>query len=116
MSAPENPSDAWEHPERYILHSSHTLEKISFAGEGVRTLPELFKWQAERRRDATLFSFQTSDANLTTVSYTEAYERSSKLAYSLHNFYPTSRQEAPVVGVWFEKSIELHLAILATSR
>lgn len=40
----------------YILKSQHTTREV-LAIQNVTTLPELFKWQAQRRCDATLFSF-----------------------------------------------------------
>jgi non-ribosomal peptide synthetase component F len=99
----------------YILQSQHTT-RDSLTIQDVTTLPELFKWQAQRRCDATLFSFRISPgANLTTVSYAEAYETSSQLANSLHSFHQNSSTESPVVGIWLERSIDLHLAILATT-
>jgi hypothetical protein len=64
----------------FILRSHHATQD-SFTIQDVTTLPELFKWQAQRRCDATLFSFRISpDASLTTVSYADAYETSSQLA------------------------------------
>jgi hypothetical protein len=42
---------------RYILQSQHTARQ-ALAIQNVTTLPELFKWQAQRRCDATLFSFR----------------------------------------------------------
>jgi len=99
----------------YILQSQHTT-RDALAIQGVTTLPELFKWQAQRRCDATLFSFRIQpDASLTTVSYAEAYEKCSQLANSLYSFHQNSGIESPVVGIWLEKSIDLHLAILATT-
>jgi len=100
----------------YILHSQHTTRE-SLAIQDVTTLPELFKWQARRRCDATLFSFRTQqDASLTTISYSEAYKTSSQLGQSLHSLlHQHSGIESPVVGIWLEKSIDLHLAILATT-
>jgi non-ribosomal peptide synthetase component F len=99
----------------YILQSQH-ITRGALAIQDVTTLPELFKWQAQRRCDATLFSFRIQpDARLTTVSYAEAYETSSQLANSLHSFHQNSSIESPVVGIWLERSIDLHLAILATT-
>jgi non-ribosomal peptide synthetase component F len=99
----------------FILRSHHATQN-SLTIQDVTTLPELFKWQAQRRCDATLFSFRISpDASLTTVSYADAYEASSQLANSLHSFHQSSSIESPVVGIWLEKSIDLHLAILATT-
>lgn len=99
----------------YILQSQHT-PRGSLTIQDVTTLPGLFRWQAKRRGAATLFSFQSQpDAGLTKVSYAEGYETSSKLASSLHILHQNPNIECPVVGIWFEKSIDLHLAILATT-
>ena len=71
----------------YILQSHHAT-RYPLTIQDVTTLPELFKWQAQRRCDATLFSFRISpDASLTTGSYAEAYETSSQLVNSLHSFH-----------------------------
>jgi len=104
-----------ESTSSYILRSQHTTQD-TFAIQDVTTLPELFRWQAQRRCDATLFSFRAQpDANLTTVSYADAYKTSSQLAHTLKIFYPIPSIESPVVGIWLEKSIDLHLTVLATT-
>jgi acyl-coenzyme A synthetase/AMP-(fatty) acid ligase len=99
----------------YILHSQHTARE-PLAIQNVTTLPNLFKWQAQRRCGATLFSFRFQpDADLTTISYTEAYETSSQLANCLYSLHRNAGTESPVVGIWLERSIDLHLAILAST-
>jgi non-ribosomal peptide synthetase component F len=99
----------------YILHSQHTLQ-TALTIQDVATLPDLFKWQVQRRRDATLFSFRFSpEASLTSLSYAEVDKTSSRLANSLYNYCQNYSTESPVVGIWLEKSIDLHLAILATT-
>ncbi|KAH9220063.1 hypothetical protein DL95DRAFT_456972 [Leptodontidium sp. 2 PMI_412] len=99
----------------YILHSEHTPQK-SLLIPNVTTLPDLFRWQAQQRQNATLFSFRSSaDNSLATLSYIEAYEKSYQLARYLYNLYRSCDDRAPVVGVWLERSIDLHLAILATT-
>ena len=99
----------------YILQSQHTARE-PLAIQNVTTLPNLFKWQAQRRCDATLFSFRIQPgADLTTISYAEAYETSSRLANCLHRLHQVASTENPVVGIWLERSIDLHLAILATT-
>lgn len=99
----------------YILQSQHAT-RDDLAIENVATLPELFRWQARRRGDATLFSFRSQHGeDLRTVSYTEAYETSSRIASSLHELHRDSSIDSPVVGIWLEKSIDLHLAILAAT-
>jgi len=42
-------------------------------------------------------------------------QTSSQLAHTLKNFYPIPSIESPVVGIWLEKSIDLHLTVLATT-
>jgi non-ribosomal peptide synthetase component F len=97
---------------QYFLRSSENDASLTI--DDVHTLPELFTWQAARRVDATLFSFHdTQSAGLITLSYADAYARACSLADTLTRRLPGSRN--PVVGVWFERSIELHLAILATT-
>ncbi|TVY21131.1 Linear gramicidin synthase subunit B, partial [Lachnellula arida] len=99
----------------YILQSQHT-PRDALTIQDVTTLPGLFRWQAERRGAATLFSFRSQpDAGLAKVSYAEGYETSFQLANSLHSLHQNLDIECPVVGIWFEKSIDLHLAILATT-
>ncbi|CZS96411.1 uncharacterized protein RCO7_04905 [Rhynchosporium graminicola] len=104
-----------EEGHTYILHSEHT-SKDSLTIPNVTTLPELFSWQAHQRQDATLFSFRSpQDNTLTAISYIDAYNKSSRLANNLHALYGNSNGKAPVVGIWLEKSIDLHLAILTTT-
>ena len=99
----------------YILRSHHQPRE-PLAIQNVTTLPELFQWQAERRCHAPLFSFRNSpEASLTIISYSKAYETSCRLGNSLHSIHRASGIENPVVGIWLERSIDLHLAILATT-
>jgi hypothetical protein len=84
----------------YILNSQHTTQD-ALTIQDVTTLPKLFKWQAQRRCNATLFSFRTQpDADLTTVSYAESYETSPQLANCLYRLHKSSSIENPVVGIW----------------
>ena len=115
MASPEEAAQPGESTSSYILQSPHTARE-ALAIENVTTLPELFKWQAQRRCDATLFSFRIQpDADVTTISYAEAYETSSRLANCLHSLHQVASTENPVVGIWLERSIDLYLAILATT-
>ncbi len=99
----------------YILQPQHKVRE-ALPIQNVTTLLELFKSQAQRRCDATLFSFRIQqDADLTTISYTEAYETSSRLAICLHSLHQNSSTENTVVGIWLERSVDLHLATLATT-
>ncbi len=102
------------HIPSYILQSdSDTME--SFVIQGIQTLPGLLRSQAGRLGDATLLSFRPQQySDLTTLSYGEAYARSSALARTLLRQIPSSSTPNPVVGIWLERSIDLHLAILAT--
>lgn len=99
----------------YILQSQHTYTD-DLTNRNVTTLPELLKKQAERYTNATLFSFQ-DQTSLSTYSYTQTYETANRLANTLYRHFQTSSSEAqqPVVGVWFEKGIDLHLGIFATT-
>lgn len=100
----------------YILQSDSDASR-NLAIQGVRTLPDLLQRQAERRGQATLFSFRPQqDCGLATLSYIEAYTRSCALAHALIERLPYSRTTNPVVGIWLERSIDLHLAILATTN
>jgi acyl-CoA synthetase (AMP-forming)/AMP-acid ligase II len=102
---------------QYILESPHETQDI-FEIPGVTTLPELLTWQAQRRGDAALFSFRSQPgASLTTISYGQAHDKSVQLANTLYSLSlnPESSTGNPVVGIWFEKSIELHLAIFAST-
>jgi non-ribosomal peptide synthetase component F len=100
---------------KYILQSQHKIQD-PLTIDGVSSLPALFKWQALRRGDATLFSFRAQpEASLTTVSYRDALDISTGLSKGLYSIFPSTRTKTPVVGIWFEKSVELHLAILATT-
>lgn len=100
---------------KYILQSrqtSHTPLSI----DGVNTLPGLFRWQALRRGDATLFSFREHpEATLRKISYKVALEATTKLARGLLGIFPGSKTKTPTVGIWFERSTELHFAVLATT-
>lgn len=100
---------------KYILQSRHAPQDPLMI-DGVSSLPALFKWQARRRGNATLFSFRAQpDASLTKISYRDALEISTKLAWGLSGLFPDTITKSLVVGIWFEKSIELHLAILAAT-
>jgi non-ribosomal peptide synthetase component F len=100
---------------KYILQSQY-VTRVPLEIPDVTTLPELFKWQAQRRGAATLFSFRSqAEGSLITVSYAQAYQTSSQLAHALYNLHPKPRTDSPVIGIWLEKSVELQLAILATT-
>jgi non-ribosomal peptide synthetase component F len=115
MASSEEAAQPGESASSYILQSQHTARE-ALAIENVTTLPELFKWQAQRRCDATLFSFRIQqDADLTTISYNEVYKTSSRLANCLHSLHQNASSENTVIGIWLERSIDLHLAILATT-
>lgn len=100
----------------------------------VGTLPALFAHQAGVQPDAILFSISRSHPDLKqretleTLTYGQAHEMAHRLALTLSDQHlPSSPPPAisspsiatsdvcPVVGVWIERSIELHLAILATT-
>lgn len=99
----------------YILQSESDASE-SLAIEDVQTLPDLLQHQAERLGDATLFSFRPQlDCELTTLSYIEAYSTSCALGRALGTELPSSGTANAVVGIWLERSIDLHLAILATT-
>lgn len=99
----------------FILHPEHT-PRDNLTIPNVSTLPELFRRQAHRRQDTTLFSFRSpTDTTLTTLSYVEAYEKSSHIAKNLYTFCQDHNDTVPVVGIWLERSIDLHLAILGTT-
>lgn len=103
------------HIPNYILQSDRDTSE-SFVIQGVQTLPDLLRWQAGRRGNGTLLSFRPQqDSRLTTLSYVEAYTRSCTLAHTLLHQLPSSSTPNPVVGIWLERSIDLHLAILATT-
>lgn len=85
---------------------------------GVSTLADLLQHQAVHHTNAPLLSFRPTDGTaVQTWSYEQVYTQSTALAHSLHPFAHASRQQdgPSVVGIWFEKSIELHLAIFATT-
>lgn len=82
---------------------------------GVSTLADLFEWQANRRQDATLFSFYGGKAIPRTLSYRESYRQVVMLAQQLHRLLDSPPCGSSVIGVWLEKSLELHLAILAVT-
>lgn len=99
----------------YILQSESPASE-SLVIEHVQTLPDLLQHQAERLGDATLFSFRPQlDCELTTLSYTEAYSKSCALGRALGAKLSSSGTANAVVGIWLERSIDLHLAILATT-
>ena len=99
----------------HVLQSECNAED-SLVIENVYTLPDLLRWQSQRRGDAPLLSFRPQQqSDLITVSYADAYTRSYTLARSLRHAFPASETANPVVGVLFERSIELHLALFATT-
>ncbi|KAH8895711.1 Non-ribosomal peptide synthetase C-terminal [Thozetella sp. PMI_491] len=117
MAAANKGPDAHDNSaaSNYILYSSHKTNDV-LSIENVNTLPDLFRLQAKLRDESTLFSFQNqSDAGITRISYADAYETSSRLANALRTICQRTSQKPAVVGIWLEKSIQLHLAILATT-
>jgi non-ribosomal peptide synthetase component F len=100
---------------KYILQSRQQTQD-SLKINSVNSLPTLFKWQAQQRSSTTLFSFRSQPGtSLTKVSYGHALETTTRLASALHKFFPATTRETPTVAIWFERSIELHLSVLATT-
>lgn len=103
--------------DSYILQGLPSKVNIP---EGLESLPDLLEWQANRRNDAPLFSFcpEGADSNkINTMSYRQVYDQTIISSQHLHSILSQQQQQrgSSVVGIWFEKSIELHLAILAAS-
>lgn len=100
--------------EDYILRG-HPIQEAPPPEAGVETLADLFEAQAQRQPTAPLFSFAHPQPGKppTTVSYGQAYRRT--LAVSQRLFSLLDRQQGAVVGVWLERSIELHLALLGVA-
>lgn len=100
---------------QYILQSRQTSHS-PLTIEGVNSLPTLFQWQARQRDNATLFSFREQpEADLKKVSYKQALETTTRLARGLRELFPGTRTGTHTVGVWFERSIDLHFAVLTTT-
>jgi non-ribosomal peptide synthetase component F len=100
---------------KYVLQSDADTSE-TFAIPGVVTLPDLLRWQAGRQGHRTFLSFRPHQhADLVTVSYAEAHARSCALASALLHQLPSSNSPNPVIGIWLERSIDLHLAIFATT-
>lgn len=93
----------------------------SLSIENVNTLPELLKWRAEHMREATMFSYRPNlEADIITISYRQAYKTAAQLAQMMVKLYPKrqrgeERIAPPVVGILMEKSLELHIGLLATT-
>ncbi|ORX37297.1 hypothetical protein BD324DRAFT_439618 [Kockovaella imperatae] len=95
------------------------LEDSVIWPQGVRTLADLFQYQVNTRPDSTLLSFQTPGKPLQTFTYGQARDTGRRAALALNQTIistatsSTAVRQAPVCGLWFEKSLELHLAMFA---
>lgn len=76
----------------------------------VETLADLFEYQAVQRGGAPLFSF-CKDGRLVTLSYQDTYHQILCTSARLHQ--DLQQIKGAVVGIWLERSIELHLAIFS---
>lgn len=97
---------------------AETQREAPLPPAGVETLPDLFEWQARQRKDATLFSFYDGEEVPRTISYEQAYEQTLLSSHKLCKLLSKTTQPlngTSVIGIWLEKSIELHLAILAAT-
>ena len=85
--------------------------------EGVCSLPGLLAWQAARQPQRPLFSIQREGSNVVdSLTYGETLEKAQRLADSIIRLYDErSIARNRPVAIWLDKSIELHLAILATT-
>jgi non-ribosomal peptide synthetase component F len=92
----------------YILRGVPTVEAL-IPPPQVETLADLFEFQAQARGDAPLFTFAS-----TTLGYATVYKRvlSSSSALVKHHL---KESKGAVVGVWLERSLELHLSILTVA-
>lgn len=101
--------------ERYILLPEHQRD-APLPRERVSSLPGLFEAKVRQCGNAPLLSFcQDEGGKLTTVSYADAYGQSLRLSKALHISLDRPPPGTAVVGIWMEKSIELHLAMFATT-
>jgi len=97
---------------------AETQREAPLPPNGVETLPDLFEWQAKQRKDATLFSFYDGNESPRVISYEEAYEQVLSTSHKLFNLLTKTSKPSSgtsVIGIWLEKSIELHLAILSAT-
>ncbi|OQR97522.1 non-ribosomal peptide synthetase module [Achlya hypogyna] len=96
--------------DRVLMRSEHALS----APIATHTLPELFEHTARAHPDRVALSIASavdSDA-VVSVTYADVVLRVRRMAHVLAPL----RQASPfVIGVWLDKSLELTLAILATT-
>lgn len=110
-----------KHPK--IIYSTHPDVSLP---RHINTLPALFFQTAAQQPNHPFLTFENDATGVTeTLTYGETLTRVQQLASVLHRYQarsPTS--SAPrsstfsgrrPIGIWLEKSIDLHLAILATT-
>lgn len=98
---------------------AETQREAPLPPKGVETLPDLFEWQVQQRKDSTLFSFYDGQQIPKILSYQQTYDQVLSISHQLHKILCQSSKPnqttTNVIGIWLEKSIELHLAILAST-
>lgn len=113
-------ADRPSHPK--ILYSTHEDVQIP---SHIDSLPALFAHTANTQPDHPFLTFQNESTGLTeTLTYGQALVQTLVLANVLRryqarspirSFPPTILDGRQPIGIWLEKSIDLHLAILATT-
>jgi non-ribosomal peptide synthetase component F len=93
----------------YVLRGVPTVNAPSQPSQ-VATLPDLFDYQARIRGNAPLFTFAD-----TTLSYSTVYNQVLASSSVLTRNHLKQTKGGAVIGVWLERSIELHLAILTVT-
>lgn len=105
----------------FVLLGPRSLQQTSSPPDGVKTLPELFAQTAQQHPHRPALSCSSGDGSFHTMSYSDVSAKVNHMADGLRVvlgpvFDGVPCQDAPpVVGIWFERSLDLTLAILTAT-
>ena len=93
---------------RQIIPSCHHVPSFP---EDVHSLPGLLEYHSKRQPNRPLLSIDQDLSRAITLSYEQVWKKSLNLASAIQNLVG----QGGTIGIWLDKSIELHLAIFATT-
>jgi acyl-CoA synthetase (AMP-forming)/AMP-acid ligase II len=105
----------------FILQGRDGLQQAPPPPDGVQTLPELFAHAARQHPQRPALSCYLEGGSFQTLSYSDVTAKVGRMSDTLRTMLGAALNVAPqedappVVGIWFERSLDLTLAILSAT-
>lgn len=105
----------------FVLQGQNGLQQAPPPPDGVQTLPELFAHTALKYPQRPALSCSLESGSFQTLSYSDVATKVDQMSNTLRTVLGAASDIAPqedvppVVGIWFERSLDLTLAILTAT-